>query len=234
MQTVTKSKEEQSSGKKSTASSTFFYFRVSQLAHFAMCAKRSKLELFNQVYKVPVGSKSIVRGNRMHKIYNTPYKSFNRQYLLYKLIQLNKYMVFERQVDNIVVRGSFDDVNVTYKDGKQAVSLVEVKTTGKPRLWSPELKCAIRQLQLYIWLMKPVLEKLGYVLSSVHSLEVYSQNSGALLKKIDVYEDLEMETWIRMVVKSFQGLERVTIPERWVCKVCPRQVREACNWYERC
>jgi CRISPR/Cas system-associated exonuclease Cas4 (RecB family) len=232
LQTVTKSKEEQSSGKKSTASSPFFKFRVSTLSHYCFCAKRCKLETFQKFsfYNQSdycFNPSSISRGNRMHYQYSYPLKSFDRQLFLSQLPE-----VLQGQVDNIIVRGKLDDVRVLFNPDSQErfVSIIELKTTSKPRMWNVEIESAIFQLQLYIWLVKKLMRPC-WKLHKRHYLEIYSQRTGQLMKRIPVEEDPNIEDKIRYIVRAFQGLEKVQFPHRSTCRLCPKFIRSNCDWY---
>ena len=58
----------------------------------------------------------------------------------------------------------YDDLYIVQENGKKYVSLIELKTTTKKYMWAGEVKAAIRQLQLYQWLLKEELEAIGYPL----------------------------------------------------------------------
>lgn len=188
------------------------------------------VEGFQQVLKYSTG-KAIATGNAMHFEYSVPYKSFDRRIIRFQLDQMKRDNAFERQVDNILVRGQFDDLRVLWnpRTKGKTISFVEVKTTGKDRMWFVEEASAIFQLQLYIWVMKPYLEKLGYKLNSRHYLEIYSQKSNRLLKRVMVTDDLTIEDRIRYIVNSWRGLEKVTFPHQSTCKICP--CKKECDWY---
>lgn len=175
------------------------------------------------------------RGSEFHFEYSCPYKSFSRRLLRH---QLNETYgrVFEKQVDDVLIRGSYDDLRVLFNpnSGDKVVSLIEVKTTYKQRMWNCETDSAIFQLQLYIWLMKDAIEALGYKLHSRHWVEIYSQHDGRLLKRIPVYEDPDIENRIRHILRVWEGLEPMTYPNESTCKICPQNVKAECSrWKER-
>jgi len=210
-----------------------YHFRVSTLSHFDFCCKRAKLELFNQVEKGDGENKSMVKGTEMHWEFSVPYKSFDRRLLRYRLEQ--KYgRVFQKQVDNIVIRGSYDDLRVLFNRRTQTkwVTLIEVKTTNKPKMWYAEIKAAIFQLQLYIFLMKDAITGLGWNLHKRHWLEIYSQKDKRLIKRIMVEADPDIENKIRYIVRAFQGIAPWRYPEPYVCRICPRKVKDKCPLYQ--
>jgi trehalose utilization protein len=98
-------------------------------------------------------------------------------------------------------------------------------------MWGVEVQSAVRQLQLYMWLMNEELARLGFPLWKRGYVEIFSQRTGKLMRRVPVYYDPDIENWIRHVVRCFQGLERVHIPYRGICRFCPRNIKEGCDWY---
>lgn len=168
-------------------------------------------------------------------MYSFPNKGFDRVLLRTRLNR--KFNEFTKQVDNIVVIGHYDDlriINVVTPDMgtiiKKYTSLVEVKTTSKKYMWGAEIRAAVRQLQLYMFLMKEELEKQGFPLWKRGYVEIYSQKTGCLMKRIPVEYDEHVEEWIRHVYKCFAGLEKVSAPIPKICKFCPKNIRDSCDW----
>jgi len=210
-------------------------FRISDLCHFAYCPRRSKLQSFSlRGYSVKP-NKAMIVGTQMHESYSSWSKSFYRLKLLYDL-RTQFGQVLEREVDGYKIRGVFDDLQVLlhYKSGKyinyKTVRIVEVKTTSKKYPWSNDYASAIMQVKFYAWLVKPYLEKLGYTLHHNHLVEFYSQKNKKLIKRIIVpYED--MEDTFRVIIETWQGLRKMTLPEKWICKHCPRHIKIVCGRY---
>ena len=175
------------------------------------------------------GKKPMAVGNRLHYLFSYPLRSFDRVYLRAKL---GNNRTFQKQVDNIVVRGRYDDLRVITVDGKKYTILLEIKTTSKKYIATFEIRAAMRQLQLYMWLMKEDLEKLGFPLWKSGCLEYYSQRNGELLKRVSVPYCDNIEEWIRYVVDCFRGLRSVRPPDKKICKFCPRRVKAVCPWYK--
>ena len=211
-----------------------YRFRCSQLAHWDFCPKRCKLEVFNQVEKGDGDNKAMQKGTELHWEFSVPYKSFQRRLLRYQL--LTKYgRVFERQIDNILIRGSPDDYRVLFNPRTQEkfVSICEIKTTSKNHMWYAEVKAATLQLQLYIWVMEGYIKALGWQLHKRHYLEIYSQKDKRLLRRIMVEADPNIEFKIRHILRAFQGTEPWRYPESYVCKICPRPVKKECWLYQQ-
>lgn len=206
-------------------------FRVCDVARFPQCPERSKLQALRRVDKVK-GSNPLLKGKEMHFYYSVPYKSFDRRLLRYKLTQLGRS--FTRDIDKHVIAGRPDDYRVLfcYPSGSKVVSIIEVKTTSVKRLWATEVAVAIFQLQLYIWLMEPILTQLGYTLHYRHYVEVYSQKTGKLLRRVVVYKDPNIEQVLHDIFRAWLGMKRMTLPKLYVCKKCPRQVKRECFYWQ--
>ena len=212
-----------------------YSFRVSELSLYSFCPKRSYLTIFHKgsLNYTDYTSKNqyMAKGTQMHQSYSSWVKSFDRLKVLYDL----KYSVplpYTRNLDNIQIRGIFDDIRVIrdFSDNKKYVSFIELKTTHRKRLWSNEINSAIFQLQLYLWIMKPYLDKLGYKLHIRHYLEIYSQVTNKLLKRIIVTEDKDIEDRIRDIVKVFFKEKAMQYPKKYLCKRCPKIIRERCSY----
>jgi len=202
---------------------------VSNLSHYYICPSRARIEGLNKV-KNTKSTHAMKKGIQFHFEYQLPYKSLDRRILLYQL----KYpRIYERTIEDILVRGIFDDLRILihYCEGRlsrKTVQIIELKTTSKDRLYTNETEAAIFQLQLYIWLLKPILEDLSYQLHDYHLLEVYSQKDGSLIKRIPVTEHDNIEEVILHIVNTWKGLEALAYPEEYMCKRCPRSIKEAC------
>lgn len=208
-----------------------YWFRVSQLAHFAYCPKRSRIEIFDHPpFDASTNTGAMVKGTAMHADYSCPYKSFDRRLFRYQL-EKKFGKVFQKQVENIIVRGIPDDFKILWyvQKGVKYVSLEEVKTTMKKRMWVAEINAAVFQLQLYIWLLRPCIEQLGWKIWRRHWVIVYSQRNGKIIRRVPVYEDPNIEDKVKWILRVFQGLEPSTYPPTFVCKGCPKTVKEKCS-----
>jgi len=212
------------------------YLRVSGLAQYHFCPKRSKIQLFNipEIHSKERGA--VVKGIKLHQQYEYMMYNmgFDRTLVKYKL-GWTPLKVFEKQVPNtnIVVRGKPDDLRIIInkRDGKKYTVLLELKTTGR-KMIRREIYCAMKQLQLYMWLLKEKLEEIGFPLWKYGIVEVYSQKTGELLKRYSVEYDDNIEEWIKHVVKTFTGEEPLNVPENIkYCKKCPQAIKNVCEWY---
>jgi hypothetical protein len=200
------------------------------------CPKRSKIQLFNNPQISGKEHGAVSKGIKLHKQYEYMMYNigFDRTLVKYKL-GWTPLKVFEKQVKdtNIIIRGIPDDIRVIRtKDGTKYTVLIEVKTTGR-RMIKREIYVAMKQLQLYMWLLKDKLEQIGFPLWKYGIVEVYSQKTGDLLKRYSVIYDDNIEEWIKHVVKTFTGEQPLKAPyDIHYCRKCPEAIRNVCSWHE--
>ena len=207
--------------------------RVSSLSHDEFCTKRSKIEVFLPFSKGKSNPNGpVATGNRMHGQFSYIGVDFDSNLVLKRLEKFLVRRSFQKQLDNIVVRGLFDNLRVITYNGQKYCVLSELKTIIKKKLWFRELKAAIRQLQLYMWLVKDYLDVIGYPLWKRGYLDIYSQRTGNLIKRIPVEYDPNIEEWIRDVVNKYKGLASFQLPPFYYCKRCPIQVKSRCSYYQ--
>lgn len=214
--------------------------RVSDLSKFILCPKRSKIEGLRQINRnQPRTTGVMAKGTQMHSEYSVPYKSFDRRLLRYRL-EDTYGRVFTRDLEKDQIRGIPDDYRVLMKNSTQrpsltkVVSIIEVKTTSKKKLWRVEEDVAVLQLLIYCWLMRPLLENLGYKIHTRHYVEIYSQKTKKLIKRIpiDIQSEKYMEEYIKGIIEVWYGLRKMTLPPRWICKKCPRVIKEKCGYWK--
>ena len=214
-----------------------FFFRVSTIAHVEICSKRSKIETFNHTLaRIPYGKKSALGvGKRLHAQYGQFITDFDREVVKGNLATHKVRGAFQKTLElpecTLVVRGDYDDLRVVTYNLKKMISFIEVKTTAKKYMWNLEVQAAIRQLQIYLWMLKELVEDLGYPLWKRHYLEIFSQNSGFLLKRLPVVYDEHIEEWLTRVAYQFLGLAPMSIAPYKYCILCPKQVKEQCSYY---
>lgn len=204
------------------------------MAKWAFCPKRFKIELTSPPQ---FETHAMQIGTHMHKIYSEPVKSFDREILLMQLENKKNYHAFERILDygnkGMLIRGIPDDYRILQNPvtQKKYVSLIEVKTTGHADLWRNEEAAASLQLQIYLWLMRPILESYNYEIYKHHWLEIFGQNPKKLIRRVMVFEHEKMEKELCYIINSYLGLEKMWTPEFYVCKRCPKTTKENCSWY---
>jgi hypothetical protein len=143
--------------------------------------------------------------------------------------------IFSKEIDTkqykIRVNGAYDDLRIIKVNGKKYTVLVELKTTAKRYMWSHEINAAKRQLQIYMWLLKELLDIAKFPLWKRGYVEIYSQRTGELIKAIPVQYDENIEIWIKNTIECYMGIRPVRIPDYKLCRFCPANVKRCCNWY---
>lgn len=138
-------------------------------------------------------------GTVIHAEYRKPYKSWERHLLLYKLERVIEGKVFSRMMENVRVIGVPDD----YETDGHKVSIIEVYTTTSPTresISAQTITKKILQLRTYIWVMTPIIVKLGYIMSTNHWLEIYEQDTKEQLDRILITQSEDIEDVIRAKV----------------------------------
>ena len=220
--------------------SLFLYnYSVSVLALTEFCPIRSKIILLNKNNDFININRAMKTGTRMHEIYSMPNKSFNRMLVKARLRRYSRKKygmdIFSKEIKTkryiIRVNGAFDDLRIVKVGDKNYTVLVELYTTSKKYVWTHEIKMKVRQLQIYMWLLKDLLDKVGFPLWKRSYVEIYSQKTGELIKSIPVSYNDNIEEWIKYVSECYEGIRAVRIPDYKICKHCPRNIRGICSWY---
>lgn len=204
------------------------YIPVNKLSKYDFCSKAAKIDLFMKPKFIHGDSiKAMSEGSRFHAHYSLDYKSFSRLELLGKLERFGK--VFERVFnDEYVIRGIPDDFIVNHK----LVSIIEVRTVNERVLTKNQVAAKIFQLQLYIWILEPILTKLGYTLNSDHYLEIYSQVTKKLIHRVIVNAEPNMINKLSHIFNSFKGVESMSTVPFYVCKSCYNPIKNLCDWHK--
>ena len=202
--------------------------RVSDIAQSKNCPKRARLQTIRSIDDNNK-TRPMKYGIELHNSYaRNNIFTFRQEVLVYNL---ESYGVFERYIGNdIVVRGLPDNYRLLASKDGYTVSIIEVKTTSKQYLYSFEYECAILQVRLYAWLLEPYIKELGYKLHNRMYVEVFSQKDHHLIKRIPVEPNTNtIEQEILDILDVWDGLKPAKYPDYWVCKHCPKAIKEKCG-----
>ena len=108
-----------------------------------------------------------------------------------------------RFTGNILIVGRPDGIRVS----NDTVSLVEFKTIWGEEPHMDTIALGVLQVQLYAWLIKPHLERLGFKLSNIHYVEIINRQNGRLLMSIRVPELPNPEEVIWQTVYNYLDKE---------------------------
>jgi hypothetical protein len=170
----------------------------------------------------------------MHRDLSFGLYDWERDHIVYGLMP--KELTYTRTIEfeefNVFLRGAYDDLRVYSYHGEKYISFIENFTTTKSYPWNRMLQAKVRQLQLYLYMFKEEVERLGYKLWKRHYVEVYSQKTKQRIKRIPVEYDVNTEDWIKHCGYKFLGLEAMSIAPYEYCKMCPSQVKVKCSYFE--
>ena len=139
------------------------------------------------------------RPERLHKKFLDKLREDIRVRLLWHNLSINFYQ--QRRTGNIIIRGKIDGLEISESN---LVSLVEFKTYTKPS--EKLLRAAKFQLQVYAWILRPVIERKGWTMSTLHYLRVVSEKG--IEAEFLVPENPEIEKEIWSVIAKDDGIVR--------------------------
>ncbi|MEM2367019.1 MAG: hypothetical protein QXQ50_02150 [Candidatus Bathyarchaeia archaeon] len=195
--------------------------RVHQIADYWYCSERSRLMACLGL-EAPQ-TEDMDFGNQVHEWLSHRPKS-KQELKLYEA--LKPFEPFTRAYDGVKIIGHPDDLTVL---GKGKVQIVEYKTIEKGNVKPWKSILAKRQVQLYAWLLEPILKELGYRLAHVHKA-VYLSRNGLFIRKVSVETDNYcVERMIGEVFGFWKVGQPLVKPLKWKCQQCPRIFREKCR-----
>lgn len=214
----------------------YLYFRCSSLSHTDFCNIRAKIETFNKSARhqvTPKGS-ALREGKVMHHDLSFGLYDWERDHIVYGLMpkELTYTKTIEFSEFVIFLRGAYDDLRVIEYHGEKYISFIENFTTSKKYPYQRMLQAKIRQLQLYLYMFKEEIERLGYKLWKRSYVEVYSQKTKQRIKRIPVEYDSNIEQWIKHCAEMFLGLAKMSVAPYAYCRLCPLQVKKLCSYFE--
>lgn len=120
--------------------------------------------------------------------------------------RLGLYEPFFRIFEGMRIQGKPDD----YASDGHKVSIIEIYTTSMKTIDTHIIDKKIFQLQVYIWVMTPLIIKVGLIPSLNHWLEVYEQDTLIQLERIMVIQRDDFEDELRKHIDEyrFRGFEK--------------------------
>ena len=194
--------------------------RTHQIARYWYCAEQSRLMILEKL-EAPE-SERMNEGLLIHQWLETRPKSRKEMELFESL----KTVKLQRKFENIDVVAHPDDLDVL---GRNAVQIIEYKTTDNTSIKPWKSSIAEYQLKIYCWVLEPLLKQLGYYLTHYHSL-IFLSKHGVFLRKITVEKDNYCtERMLKEIFGFWKTGEPLIAPMKWKCKDCPRIFRDKCR-----
>ncbi len=195
-----------------------YHFSVSKFSQIEICPIRARLAVIHHVKSDSPNAAS--QGTKLHNIMTFVPDNLDREILNNKM----KGYLFGRTIDDVQLKGRFDDLYVT--SGK-IVHLCELRTTTMKYLPSKFIEAKVFQLMCYMWIYEPAIVQLGYKLGEGY-VGVYSQQTGELLKKVTVEPNPNIEKDILHRRDILLGLNREQLPPESYCLHCGKEYKIKC------
>jgi len=220
--------------------------RTSVLSSYYWCAIQAYLKgcgIQQGRHKDPMHPSNV--GTRMHKEIDDARKPSKWEIEFMEKIQpfiletASEGIELARKIDDDFLIEHDEDDDVGYISGHMdelkvnddhTIHLIDYKTKKSGYVTYYALAPAMFQLQIYAWILKPVLDLLKYKITIAHL--VFLTQKGKMLgtKAVPLdYESIENE--IRDVIKQFRKKPKDMIPPaRYKCRYCAKIYKEKCPY----
>ena len=144
--------------------------------------------------------------------------------------KLQSQMPIYREAEGIKIFAGTDAFNLSeLKDG--IVRLVEIKSRGKPQVPQWALAPAEFQLEIYAWVYKPIIEKLGYKFPDTHYLIFIHRETRRIIHTFQVTMDYgKIEEKIADTLRRVKAGEGIIRPKDWKCSFCDDSFKRVCRF----
>jgi CRISPR/Cas system-associated exonuclease Cas4 (RecB family) len=195
--------------------------RTHQIVDYWYCCERSRLMACLGL-EAP-DSEVLEEGSKVHNWLEKRPKT-KREMELYE--KLKAYQPFTRVLNGTKIVGHPDDLTLL---GKNKVQIIEYKTVSKPNVKPWKSALAKTQLRIYVWILEPTLEDLGYQIAYYHHVIVLKRN-GIFFKKFTVESDNYcVERQIREVFRFWKNGKPLISPLKWKCNMCSSVFKSRCR-----
>jgi CRISPR/Cas system-associated exonuclease Cas4 (RecB family) len=198
--------------------------RVHQIVDYWYCCERSRL-LACLGLECPI-SERMDEGSEVHGWLEGRPKS-SKELKLYEALKPRE--PFSRVFDGVQIYAHPDDLTVL---GKNKVQIVEYKTVDKPDVKPWKTVLTKYQIQLYGWVLEPILKDLDYQLAHTHKVVFLSRN-GLFLKKLSVEcDNYCIERMVREVFGFWKTGSPLVAPMKWKCRECSPVFKAQCRIFK--
>lgn len=188
------------------------------------CSERSRL-LVCEGLLVPE-TQRMGEGSTVHSWLEQRPKS-RRELELYE--NLKPRIPFSRTFKGIRIVGHVDDISLL---GKNKVQIIEYKTIDKTSVKPWKSLLHKYQVQIYVWVLEPILKELGYNIAHYHSV-IYLTRNGVFLKKVSVEQDnFCTERMVKEIFGFWKSGQPLIKPLKWKCLQCPLVFKEQCRIFQ--
>jgi len=139
---------------------------------------------------------------------------------------LKPHEPFSRVFEGVQILAHPDDLTVL---GKNKVQIIEYKTVDKSNLKPWKSLLHKYQVQLYAWVLEPILKEIGYNIAHYHTV-VYLKRNGLFIRKVSVEHDPFCTERLISQVFSFWEIGQPLIkPMKWKCQECSPVFKSHCR-----
>ena len=189
--------------------------RVHELADYFYCCERSRLVACDGLCNPKT------EGLKIHEWLNDRPRT-TRELKLSE--SLKPYEPFTRVFDGVQILAHPDDLTVLDK-----VQIIEYKTVDKSNLKPWKSLLHKYQVQLYAWVLEPILKEIGYNIAHYHTV-VYLKRNGLFIRKVSVEHDPFCTERLISQVFSFWEIGQPLIkPMKWKCQECSPVFKSHCR-----
>jgi len=138
-----------------------------------------------------------------------------------------------RKIHGVRVYAHPDRIVVT----KKGVMFIEYKTT-KLKPTNFQIYPAQMQLEIYLYVFKPLLKKLGFKLAPKHKILFYTRGKKPrrLAQVFVSLDETRLLDEIKFIFDMWRGKAKPIPPAIWKCRLCRKQnplYYKVCPWYAR-
>lgn len=214
--------------------------RASTLAYTYWCDEQARLKILGLVPEEEE-NEAMFTGTAMHKVLE---ESCGRRFtwendFMQKLEEeMDKNLGFVRKAAGVDIyadlSGHPDDLQIL-KDF--TVSIVEYKTTANPNIdfiehW--KLPVSSFQVQIYCFILEPIIVKLGGHVHRVHAVSYYNSKTFDHIQDFDsIWRPQETERTIRRALGMIANPCEAIAPASWKCRYCSEENKKVCQFWQR-
>ncbi len=148
--------------------------------------------------------------------------------------KLQKFKPIFREIDDVRIYASWDAIDPSDLKNR-VVRVVENKTRGSFDVPDYIVPSAKFQLEIYAWIYKPIIERMGYLFPENHFLYYVHRESLELIKKIECvmnYKDIEEKIMDRVKnIKENKNIVGAKLKEPWKCDICNNAFKSKCRFW---
>lgn len=201
------------------------HIKVSDLASWYWCNEQCFLRCHGTIRKPTLIDRA---GKETHKkVVRPPLYPWEKEFFN----KLTKFRPINREMNGVRIFAGIDAIDASMLRDR-IVSLVEHKTTKYYSIPDYYIPSHQFQLEIYYWIYKPIMEKMGYIFPNNHLLEYINRKRLSIVKSINILMiNEEINNKIRdciIKIKDNKGITKPKLPFK--CDWCAEEFRSKCRF----